>query len=72
MSTICESAVRLINKVGKLPKDRLCKQEIGIAEENVNAFLCLWVKFIDIFIEVCILYFVGFAAIEAIHIIRMF
>ncbi|XP_065207798.1 rab3 GTPase-activating protein non-catalytic subunit isoform X2 [Planococcus citri] len=51
LSLICESAVRLINKVGKLPKDRLCKQEVGIAEENLTAFLNLWVKFIDTFIE---------------------
>lgn len=52
LSSICESACRLVNKVSKLPKDRLCKQETGIAEENFNKFLCLWVQFIDIFIEV--------------------
>lgn len=49
---ICESACRLVNKVGKLPKNRLCLQDTGISEENLNRFLNLWVQFMDIFIEV--------------------
>lgn len=52
LSMICESACRLVNKVGKLPKNRLCLQDTGISEDNLNRFLYLWVHFMDIFIEV--------------------
>nr|CAD7257648.1 unnamed protein product [Timema shepardi] len=46
-----ESAARLIQKVGKIPKERLCRQEIGITDLELPGFLHACVTFLDVFME---------------------
>ncbi|XP_063235843.1 rab3 GTPase-activating protein non-catalytic subunit isoform X2 [Bacillus rossius redtenbacheri] len=46
-----ESAARLMHKVGKVPKERLCRQEVGISDLELTAFLRSCVTFLDIFME---------------------
>nr|CAD7424763.1 unnamed protein product [Timema monikensis] len=46
-----ESAARLIQKVGKIPKERLCRQEIGITDLELPGFLQACVTFLDVFME---------------------
>jgi hypothetical protein len=50
-----ESAARLFQKVGKIPKERLCKQEVGISDLKMHLFLEICMSFLDIVMEVCIL-----------------
>jgi hypothetical protein len=50
-----ESAARLFQKVGKIPKERLCKQDIGISDLKIPFFLETCMDFLDIFMEVSIL-----------------
>lgn len=50
-----ESAAHLFQKVGKIPKERLCKQDIGISDLEMFSFLETCVDFLDIFVEVSIL-----------------
>lgn len=47
-----EAAAKLMNKLGKLPKERLCMQDIGLSDIQVTAFLQHCVTFLDIFIDV--------------------
>lgn len=47
-----EAAAKLMNKLGKLPKERLCLQEIGLSDIQVTTFLQHCVTFLDIFIDV--------------------
>jgi hypothetical protein len=54
-----ESAARLFQKVGKIPKERLCKQDIGISDLEMISFLETCVDFLDIFMEVSILVATG-------------
>lgn len=50
-----ESAARLFQKVGKIPKERLCKQDVGISDLEMLSFLETCVEFLDLFVEVSIL-----------------
>jgi hypothetical protein len=50
-----ESAACLFQKVGKVPKERLCKQEVGISDLKMHLFLEICMDFLDNFVEVCIL-----------------
>jgi hypothetical protein len=50
-----ESAARLFQKMGRIPKERLCKQDIGISDLEMLSFLEICVDFLDIFVEVSIL-----------------
>lgn len=47
-----ESAAKLINKSGKLPKERLCLQDIGLTDTQLTTFLQHCVTFLDIFLDV--------------------
>lgn len=47
-----ELVAKLINKLGKLPKERLCMQEIGLSDIQIIAFLQHCVTFLEIFIDV--------------------
>jgi hypothetical protein len=47
-----ESTVRLVNKVGKVPKERLCRQDIGLSELQIADFFHICSEFFDIFLEV--------------------
>jgi hypothetical protein len=50
-----ESAARLFQKVGKIPKERLCKQEVGISDLKMHFFLEICMDLLDTFVEVSIL-----------------
>lgn len=47
-----EAAAKLMNKLGKLPKERLCMQDIGLSDIQVTTFLQHCVTLLDIFIDV--------------------
>ncbi|EFA10326.1 rab3 GTPase-activating protein non-catalytic subunit [Tribolium castaneum] len=47
LKIIFESASKLINKVGKLPKERLCKQDTGLSDYQVAIFLGITTNFLD-------------------------
>ena len=49
-----ESATKLMNRLGKLPKERLCVQDIGISDIQLTTFLGHCVTFFDIFLDVSI------------------
>ncbi|XP_017879707.1 rab3 GTPase-activating protein non-catalytic subunit isoform X3 [Ceratina calcarata] len=46
-----EAVAKLINKLGKLPKERLCMQEIGLSDAQAIVFLQNCVTFLEIFID---------------------
>ncbi|XP_066592229.1 rab3 GTPase-activating protein non-catalytic subunit [Prorops nasuta] len=46
-----ESAAKLINKSGKLPKERLCTQEIGLTDTELTKFLEHCVSFLNVFLD---------------------
>ncbi|CAL7946204.1 unnamed protein product [Xylocopa violacea] len=46
-----EAVAKLINKLGKLPKERLCIQEIGLSDVQTVTFLQNCVAFLEIFID---------------------
>ncbi|EZA61233.1 Rab3 GTPase-activating protein non-catalytic subunit [Ooceraea biroi] len=46
-----ETAAKLMNKLGKLPKERLCMQNIGLSDIQLTTFLQHCVTFLDIFID---------------------
>ncbi|KAK0157715.1 hypothetical protein PV328_011418 [Microctonus aethiopoides] len=46
-----EAAAKLINKLGKLPKERLCIQDIGLSDVQSVIFLKHCVEFLDIFLD---------------------
>ncbi|XP_072938596.1 rab3 GTPase-activating protein non-catalytic subunit [Epargyreus clarus] len=48
---IFEASCRLVNKVGKLPKDHLCSQELGFNSEILVKFLEGTTKYLNIFFE---------------------
>lgn len=47
-----EASAKLMNKLGKLPKERLCMQDIGLSDIQLTTFLQHCVTFLDIFIDV--------------------
>ncbi|XP_076244895.1 rab3 GTPase activating protein isoform X2 [Calliopsis andreniformis] len=46
-----ETVAKLINKLGKLPKERLCVQEVGLTDIQSITFLQNCVTFFEIFID---------------------
>ncbi|KAH0948530.1 hypothetical protein HN011_009005 [Eciton burchellii] len=46
-----ETVTKLMNKLGKLPKERLCMQNIGLSDIQLTTFLQHCVTFLDIFID---------------------
>ncbi|XP_015117604.1 rab3 GTPase-activating protein non-catalytic subunit [Diachasma alloeum] len=46
-----ETASKLMNKLGKLPKERLCMQEIGLSDTELGLLLQHCVTFLDIFLD---------------------
>ncbi|XP_028137857.2 rab3 GTPase-activating protein non-catalytic subunit [Diabrotica virgifera virgifera] len=51
LKIVSESACKLINKVGKLPKERLCRQDTGLTDYQMSVFLSLSTEFLDSFME---------------------
>lgn len=52
LKILFESACKLINKVGKLPKERLCKQDTGLSDYQITLFVNLCTDFFDTFMNV--------------------
>ncbi|EFN79470.1 Rab3 GTPase-activating protein non-catalytic subunit [Harpegnathos saltator] len=50
-----EAVAKLMNKLGKLPKERLCMQDIGLSDIQVTTFLQHSITFLDIFLDAEIL-----------------
>ncbi|XP_011310795.1 rab3 GTPase-activating protein non-catalytic subunit [Fopius arisanus] len=46
-----ETVAKLMNKLGKLPKERLCVQEIGLSDCQLTVFLQHCVSLLDIFLD---------------------
>lgn len=55
---IFQSAVRLIDDVGKVPKEKLCIQDVGMPDQYVIKFLGLCEQFFEIIIMVFIILFI--------------
>jgi hypothetical protein len=47
-----ESAARLFQKMSKIPKERLCRQDTGMSDLEMPLFLKICVDFLDVFMEV--------------------
>ncbi|XP_067009859.2 rab3 GTPase-activating protein non-catalytic subunit isoform X2 [Anabrus simplex] len=54
-----ESATRLLQKAGKVPKDRQCRQEVGISDLQLPAFLDTCYQFLDTFMDATVAMNVG-------------
>lgn len=52
MKIVNESASKLINKVGKLPKERLCRQDTGLSDYQISLFVRICTGFLDSFMDV--------------------
>lgn len=55
ISPVFLSAVRLIDRVGKVPKDKLCIQDVGMPDQYIVKFFDLCEQFFDIIIKVDII-----------------
>ncbi|CAH0555656.1 unnamed protein product [Brassicogethes aeneus] len=51
LKIVYESACKLINKVGKLPKERLCRQDTGLTDYQIASFLSICTEFFDSFMD---------------------
>ncbi|RZF48247.1 hypothetical protein LSTR_LSTR006214 [Laodelphax striatellus] len=49
MKTRFEAALKLINRVGKVPKERLCRQDVGISDFQMSDFFKFCSDFLEIF-----------------------
>ncbi|XP_039285376.1 rab3 GTPase-activating protein non-catalytic subunit [Nilaparvata lugens] len=49
LKTRFEAALKLINKVGKVPKERLCRQDVGISDFQMSDFFKSCADFLEIF-----------------------
>ncbi|KAG5866224.1 hypothetical protein JTB14_033440 [Gonioctena quinquepunctata] len=52
LKIVNENACKLINKVGKLPKERLCKQDTGLSDYQISLFVGISTEFLDSFLEI--------------------
>lgn len=52
LKIIFESSCKLINKVGKLPKEKLCKQDTGLTDYQIVSFISICTEFFDSFMDV--------------------
>ncbi|CAG9761149.1 unnamed protein product [Ceutorhynchus assimilis] len=53
LKIVVESSCKLINKVGKLPKERLCQQDVGLSDKQITEFIGICTKFMNSFLELC-------------------
>lgn len=51
LKLLFESCCKLINKVGKLPKERLCKQDTNLLDHQLVIFISLCTNFFDSFMD---------------------
>ncbi|XP_050304560.1 rab3 GTPase-activating protein regulatory subunit isoform X2 [Anthonomus grandis grandis] len=54
LKIIVESSCKLINKVGKLPKDRLCQQDTGLSDKQITDFIEICTEFMYSFLEIAL------------------
>ncbi|CAH1154252.1 unnamed protein product [Phaedon cochleariae] len=52
LKIVIESACKLINKVGKLPKERLCRQDTSLSDYQISLFIRISTEFLDNFMDV--------------------
>lgn len=52
LSPIFISVVRLIDRVGKVPKEKLCIQDVGMSDQCITKFIGLCEYFFEIIIKV--------------------
>lgn len=52
LKIVIESTCKLINKVGKLPKERLCKQDTGLSDSQITTFLNISCDFMESFMDI--------------------
>ncbi|XP_037975017.2 rab3 GTPase-activating protein regulatory subunit [Plutella xylostella] len=48
---VFESSCRLVNKVGKLPKERLCVQDVALSDDNMVKFLEVATTYLEHFLK---------------------
>ncbi|KAF7280405.1 hypothetical protein GWI33_006097 [Rhynchophorus ferrugineus] len=51
LKIVLENTTKLINKVGKLPKERLCQQDTDLSDKQIVKFISICTNFIDAFLE---------------------
>ncbi|KAL1494755.1 hypothetical protein ABEB36_010302 [Hypothenemus hampei] len=51
LKILLENSSKLINKVGKLPKYRLCQQDTGLSDKEMTTFIGICMEFINSFLE---------------------
>lgn len=51
LKIVAESSCKLINKVGKLPKERLCQQDTGLTDKQIILFISICADFLDSFLD---------------------
>ncbi|XP_060527509.1 rab3 GTPase-activating protein non-catalytic subunit isoform X2 [Cylas formicarius] len=51
LKMVVENACKLINKVGKLPKERLCQQDTGLTDKQITTFISICVVFLESFMD---------------------
>lgn len=52
LSYIFVSAVKLIDRVGKIPKEKLCIQDVGMPDQHIIKFFGLCEHFFEILFKV--------------------
>lgn len=52
LKILFENISKLINKVGKLPKERLCRQDTGLTDYQVTIFIGICLNFLDTFMDI--------------------
>ncbi|ERL83997.1 rab3 GTPase-activating protein regulatory subunit-like [Dendroctonus ponderosae] len=51
LKIVLEASCKLINKVGKLPKERLCQQDTGLSDKEIAEFIEISTDFLDSFLD---------------------
>ena len=51
LRNVFESICRLMNTVGKIPKEKLCRQDIAMSDLEVRNFLTVVMDFFDSFVD---------------------
>lgn len=57
LSPVFVSAIRLIDRVGKVPKEKLCIQDVGMPDQHIVKLFDLCEQFFEIIIKV-VLHFI--------------
>lgn len=56
LSPVFVSAIRLIDRVGKVPKEKLCIQDVGMPDQHIVKLFDLCEQFFEIIIKVVLFY----------------